>query len=234
MNENNFKEYYYKFLNFNEKERIICSNNRCKSINNFYYPVIISKFQDSTMYSIAPDYFEKLKEIIIEEKDIKYNLFEFFQKHKMYFSIQDMYRMFKNNNSNTDISNVIELDNKYKEQYFNSFEHSNDIIYKQEKWEKIIKYQYLNGIIEDNKFVSVGFVSNIDENGANIVIQTKDKYRNRGYGKAIVEKISRDLLEDNIIPIYWVNKENKASIQLAESIGFKKEADEIVVKLITE
>lgn len=139
------------------------------------------------MYSIAPDYFEKLKEIIIEEKDIKYNLFEFFQKHKMYFAIQDMYRMFKNNNSNIDISNVIELDNKYKEQYFNSFEHSNDIIYKQEKWEKIIKYKYLNGIIEDN-----------------------------------------------IIPIYWVNKENKASIQLAESIGFKKEADEIVVKLITE
>ena len=67
--------------------------------------------------------------------------------------------------------------------------------------------------------------------GANIVIQTKEKYQNKGYGTAVVEKISNDLLENEIIPIYWVNKNNKESIKLANKVSFKVKASEIVVKI---
>lgn len=93
-----------------------------------------------------------------------------------------------------------------------------------------MKNIYINGIIKDNKIVSLGFVSNIDCGGANIVIQTVEGYRNNGYGKKIVEKISRDLLRDGVLPIYWVNEKNTCSIKLAESIGFKTEAMEIVAR----
>ncbi|MBO4293389.1 MAG: GNAT family N-acetyltransferase [Clostridia bacterium] len=227
-----FKKYYYNFLEYKGHENIIYSNNRKKDINNFYYPVIIANYKDKTIYSINPNYFEELKKIHISEKDTKEKILDFFKQCKIDIAIQDMYRMYKKTITNIDISMVTELNDNNKEQYYNSFEHTNDHIYKQKKWETIRKYKYLNGIIEDNKFVSVGFVSNIDENGANIVIQTKEKYRNKGYGKAIVEKISRDLLKHNIIPIYWVNKENKASIKLAQTLDFKKEAEEIVVKII--
>ena len=104
----------------------------------------------------------------------------------------------------------------------------------EKKWKKISDFKYIYGIVRDNKIASLGFVSNIDYNAGNIVIQTKDYYQNRGYGKKIVEKISRSLLKHNIMPIYWVNIENKASIKLAEDIGFKKQCTEIVVKSNTK
>ena len=47
------------------------------------------------------------------------------------------------------------------------------------KWDRISKFKYLSGIIEDNKIVSMGFVSNIDFKYANIVIETKKGYRNK-------------------------------------------------------
>lgn len=231
MNENNFKEYYYNFLEFKGHKNIICSDNREKGINNFYYPIIIANYNDKIIYSINPNYYEELKKIIIGEKDMKEKIFAFFKQRKIDIVVQDMYRMYKKNNANIDISIVKKLGEANKEQFFNSFEYSNDNIYKQKKWEIIKKCKYINGIIKDNKFVSVGFVSNINENGANIVIQTKEEYRNKGYGKLIVEKISRDLLKDSIIPIYWVNKNNIPSIKLAESLEFEKGAEEIVIRI---
>ena len=65
----------------------------------------------------------------------------------------------------------------------------------------------------------------------NIVIQTKEKYKNNGYGKTIVERISRDMENDQIIPIYWVDVKNKASFELARSLLFEIMAEEIVVKV---
>lgn len=94
----------------------------------------------------------------------------------------------------------------------------------------MLKNTYINGIVRDDKIVSLGYVSNKNIYGANIVIQTLDDYRGKGYGKMIVEKISRDLLKDGIMPIYWVNENNPASLRLAESIGFKTMALEIVAK----
>ena len=129
-----------------------------------------------------------------------------------------------------DISKVMKIDENVKKEYFNSFEHHNDIEYKENKWKKIKKMKYIYGILENEEIASMGFVSNIDYNFANIVIQTKEKYQNKGYGKRIVKKISENLLDDEILPIYWVNTENKYSIKLAKSIGFNEETLEIVVR----
>ena len=140
--------------------------------------------------------------------------------------------MIKTKKSDIDISEVVLIDEKYKEEYCNSFERHNELEYKEKKWNKIKFYKYINGIIKDAKIVSLGFVSDINYNGANIVIQTKEKYGRKGYGRAIVEKISRDLLKNDIIPIYWVNTENKASMQLAKHLDFEEFSTELVVKLI--
>lgn len=193
-------------------------------------------YNNKIIYSISPKYYPELK-IIIEndnprnKEEIKNVLNKYFKYKKEKINIQEMFRMTKNEKINVDTADVINIKEENKEEYFNSFDYHQEKIYKENKWKQIKRYKYLNGIVKDGKIVSLGFISNVDYNGANIVIQTKEKYQNKGYGTAIVEKISNDLLENEIIPIYWVNKNNKESIKLANKVGFKVKASEIVVKI---
>lgn len=234
---NEFEDYYYQFLDYKENENIVYSKNRESKVNVFYYPIIVSFYKNKIIYSISPKYYDDFK-IYMNNKKLKDKneiinfLNQFFENKKENIVIQEMKRMIKTKRSNIDISKVVKIDEKYKREYFNSFERHNELEYKEEKWSKIKDYNCVNMIIEDDKIVSLGFVSNINYNGANIVIQTKEKYRNNGYGKAVVEKISRDLLKENKIPIYWINIENTASMELAKSLEFEEMATEFVVKLI--
>ena len=66
---------------------------------------------------------------------------------------------------------------------------------------------------------------------ANIVIQTEEEYRNKGFATKIVEKISRKCLQKGIIPIYWVNKDNQSSKNVAKKEGFKLLSKEIVLSI---
>lgn len=189
MREDKFKEYYYKYLNYADKEMIVCSEYRDKNINGNLYPVIVALFENKIVYSISPNYFKELQEILLKKQDIceKQQIIEvlndYFLSKKMKVSIQIMLRKVKMKEIKLDISNVVDLDKNTKEAYFNSFEKNKNIDYMENKWQKMQKYKYIKGIIKDNKFVSVGFVSNIIENAANIVIQTKDKYKGNGYAK---------------------------------------------------
>lgn len=234
---NEFEDYYYQYLDYKENENIVYSKNRESKVNVFYYPIIVSFYKNKIIYSISPKYYDNFK-IYMNNKKLKDKneiinfLNQFFENKKENIVIQEMKRMIKTKRSNIDISKVVKIDEKYKREYFNSFERHNELEYKEEKWSKIKDYNCVNMIIEDDKIVSLGFVSNINYNGANIVIQTKEKYRNNGYGKAVVEKISRDLLKENKIPIYWINIENTASMELAKSLEFEEMATELVVKLI--
>ena len=66
---------------------------------------------------------------------------------------------------------------------------------------------------------------------ANIVIQTEEEYRNKGFATKIVEKISRKCLQKGIIPRYWVNKDNESSKNVAKKAGFKLLSKEIVLSI---
>ena len=89
---------------------------------------------------------------------------------------------------------------------------------------------YCFGILNDDntEFVSIGYVSDIHYNAGNIIIYTIDNFRNNGYGKAIVSAICKECRINNIIPIYWVEKNNYSSIKLASAVGFKINNKEIV------
>lgn len=196
----------------------------------------MTMYNNKIIYSISPKYYPELK-IIIEndnprnKEEIKNVLNKYFKYKKEKINIQEMSRMTKNEKINVDTADVINIKEENKEEYFNSFDYHQEKIYKENKWKQIKRYKYLNGIVKDGKIVSLGFISNVDYNVGNIVIQTKEKYQNKGYGTAIVEKISNDLLENEIIPIYLVNKNNKESIKLANKVSFKVKASEIVVKI---
>lgn len=228
-----FEKYYYKYLGCDNKINFLCSKNDDFKVNGFIYPMIYSNYKEDKICSLSDKYYEVIKNVLKENKniiDVERYLKDFFTKKDKNFIIQRMKRMSKIKDANISISEVICINEEHKKLFFNSFIYNKDEEYKQLKWEKLLKNTYINGIIKDNKIVSLGFVSNIDCGGANIVIQTVEGYRNKGYGKRIVEKISRDVLKDGILPIYWVNEENTCSIKLAESLGFETQVLETVVR----
>ena len=66
---------------------------------------------------------------------------------------------------------------------------------------------------------------------ANIVIQTEDEYRNKGFATKVVQKIAEECLKNGLIPIYWGNKNNIPSRRVAENAGFKLLSKEMVVSI---
>ena len=59
---NEFEEYYYQYLDYNGNENIVCSKNRERKVNIFYYPIIISFYKNKIIYSISSNYYDELKE----------------------------------------------------------------------------------------------------------------------------------------------------------------------------
>jgi len=84
-------------------------------------------------------------------------------------------------------------------------------------------------ILDRNHIVSTGMVSDIYENGGNIVVYTSPKYRGKGMGKEVVKACVNWCIKREVIPIYLVEKNNSSSIGLSESLGFKKIHDEWLI-----
>lgn len=56
---------------------------------------------------------------------------------------------------------------------------------------------------------------------AEVYVYTKSEARGRGWGKAVVSAVCAELIRNGLHPLYVVHEQNTASIQLAESLGFK-------------
>ncbi len=54
-----------------------------------------------------------------------------------------------------------------------------------------------------------------------IAVNTRPQFRRQGWGRSVVAALSQYLLDSGRTPLYVVTEENAASIQLAESVGFR-------------
>lgn len=54
-----------------------------------------------------------------------------------------------------------------------------------------------------------------------IAVNTRPQHRRQGWGRSVVAALSQHLLDSGRTPLYVVSEENAASIQLAESVGFR-------------
>lgn len=55
---------------------------------------------------------------------------------------------------------------------------------------------------------------------AEIAVRTRPDYRQRGFGRAVVNALSAHLLKHGRTPLYAVNPQNTPSVQLAQHVGF--------------
>lgn len=56
---------------------------------------------------------------------------------------------------------------------------------------------------------------------AEIAVNTRPQHRRQGWGRSVVAAMSQHLLDGGRVPLYVVADDNTASIQLAESVGFR-------------
>ncbi len=84
-------------------------------------------------------------------------------------------------------------------------------------------------VLKKDEIASSAYISDIDYQGANIAVGTGLNFRRKGYGKAVVSHAAEWCFSHGYQPIYLADINNKPSIKLAESLGFREMSREVVV-----
>jgi len=240
-------KYYHDFLDIDKSKKInncyyISTTNRNKVLNKeYYYPLIIAKYNNKRYISVSDKHSQEFLKYIknydilnLSEKNIYELINNYFKNIFNLFKIKTMYRLYKDKKIKIDNNNSMLLSENTKEYFLNTGKKSINKEYKEKMWNEM-KYLIDNDLVyivpRDKKIVSMAYISDTYNNGANIVVNTDEKYRNLGYGKNTVTMVVNTTIDKKYLPIYFVNKENVSSIKLAESLGFKYISEEIVLCL---
>lgn len=189
------------------------------SVSKKYYDVILKNIKNIDFTLLSNN------EIISIFQSIFSNILENFE-------VKEMYRMCKDTKLNISNNNAVILNNYTKKYFINTGKKANYINFKEKKWSQlkyILDSEMIYIVPIDNKIASMAFTSDIYNIGANIVVSTNKEYRKKGYGKSAVAALTNSILENQLLPIYFVNVNNEASINLAKSLQYEKMALEIVV-----
>ncbi|WP_202708826.1 GNAT family N-acetyltransferase [Sporosalibacterium faouarense] len=240
-------DYYCKYLGINildlSKGNIIFScNQRNEPISGSHFQhLIITEIDGKQIFSISPKYYNGFKKHILKYKENKLEgvnklkpfLQSFFENKLKKHQIRKMYRLTVNKDEMIDIPSSLAIQ-LTKEILMDNIKDKDriekDRIWRRKKTEVEDGRQYT--ILDDGKITCWCKVSDIDFDGGNLAVWTSPKYRRRGYGKQVTLDAVKWCFRNNVIPIYWVDSTNVASINLAKGIGFKVMSEEIVVSSI--
>lgn len=65
-----------------------------------------------------------------------------------------------------------------------------------------------------------------------MVVYTSPEFRYKGFGKKLVIEASKWCFRNGLLPIYLVECNNNASINLAKNVGFVNQSEEIIVSTV--
>jgi len=240
-NKEKFWDYYYKYLGIenetlNRNQFIFESIQRDKPINTWYLQhLIAANINGNVIFSISPTYFKAFEEYMVLYKPeslekLKITLNEFFSQRIESFGIRNMYRLTREDfDYKTSKENFVQK--LTKDILMNSLREKNleeqNKVWNRKKKEVEEGRQYV--ILHNEKIVSYCKISDIDYCGGNLTVWTAPEYRNKGYGKKVVKEAVKWCFENGIVPIYWVDSTNIASLNLSKSLGFKIYIEELVV-----
>lgn len=189
--------------------------------------------------SVSPKYYdvvlESIKDIdftMINNNEIISILQNIFSNILDDFEVKEMYRMCKDTKLDISNSNAVLLNADTKQYFMNTGNKASDVSFKEKKWKQlkyIVDTEMIYIVPNDNKIASMAFTSDIYDKGANIVVSTNEEQRKKGYGKMAVVSLTNSILDKEFLPIYFVNVNNEASINLAKSLEYKNMSSEIVV-----
>ena len=208
---------------------------RDKPINkDYYYPFIKSLYQSKQIISVSPQIYRVAYAGLSIDK-ISYLSLKKLEKLFPEVNKKSFYR-YSFDNKIDNISNSTQiLQDKHKEFFMQSGKNLNPV-FKEEKWLKLkenIVQQNMFVELCDNKIVSSCKISDIYCGAANLYVYTDEKYRNCGFGKKVVSMAVKICFERGLLPVYFVEKNNIASVKLVTSLGgrlFSEEECFCVVK----
>ena len=206
-----FAKYYSRYLALDAGRDIhnclVCpSPDRDTLLNrNFAYKIIITDYSGKRIVSVSPSISENIINIICTAIiDCSFeDILQLGQLHETGYRISMMYRMTLNRNKS-----LINVWRSQAAEYISEYK----------------KY-----VIRDSgNIVSYCKVSNIDYGYGNIVVWTDEKYRRKGYARELLFRIILMCESEGIVPVYIVDSQNSASIELAKSFGFETVQTEII------
>ena len=241
-----FDKYYREYLGLTQGEsehEILPAERRAKPVAFFYQHHLISTvIDDRLVHSVSPKLAKKFRKLIGNDlctsistglvRDIDNIMFEILPH--LFYNPMRMHRMTLNSRDSLqeqDNLSVTAFTEDLKPLLLKHFSQRGmkfSEFYWNARITAIQEGRYF-GIIKNDEIVATSFISDIDSGGGNIVVSTKPKYRNKGYGKAVVAKATKWCLENEIRPIYLVAIGNTPSVKLAEGLGFETMSEEIVV-----
>lgn len=227
-----FEEYYNGFLGVNKNEitehMVFECEYRDMPLNNkYFYPIIISKFNDSMICSCSSKFasickrsfegtIESISNIleIMNINDNKYRL----RKMRRY-SIESPYVLY-------DTKAKVLTEDIIRKVNFQGIEDKENYIRRKEN---ILQEKRQFFILKDDNIAATAFISEVYSSGCNIVVYTSPNYRKKGYGKEVVKACINWCHQNNLLPIYLVEEENANSIKLVESLGLELKSYEWII-----
>ena len=231
-----YSNYYKNYLGIaNSSDSLIKCEQREKPLTRIYFQdIIITKFQEKLFFSVSPLLFDEFQKKFEYRKfsNLSNNLEIQLQKHflkKKDLLVRRFYRMIFPTNRNIGNSNARRIQISDKDFIFSIFKKELTAEKKKKMWESLIKKDRFFILIKNNSLCAQSNISDIIFTAGNIVVYTYPNFRNLGYGKEVVKKSVLWCKKNNILPIYWVDVKNIASVKLAENLGFVIMNEEIVV-----
>lgn len=237
-----FNKHYNQYIGNNLEEistRVYLSkcDRRDQPICTWYFHKVICTVDDEkTIFSIGPEFYETFKIFIKDKYDDLRSLEgchtvinNFSNKYKIDAKTSKMYRLsiFDEIDITGNKSHVLT-----KKIILNAHKAiSDDALHnllERKKDELDTGRQCV--ILDGENIVSWAKISDIDFDGANIAVWTSADKRKFGYGKEVVMRLSHWCQKNNFVPIYLVDVENLASLNLAKSLGFQVLKEEVILR----
>lgn len=246
-----FEEHYSQYLGFDindDRQIVVCHSPLRDKIESFRVPLITAGVnKKQRVFSVSHDLMQLMGAVVLKQRGNDLSEIEWCQRiddllfgHFYTFHIHRFQRMTVESetlvNPGLDVNIVTKLtegelkllQNNKKKAFDTRGEKRREQMAERDR--KIVSDGRYFAVLLDGSIASRASVDPVECGGGNIGVVTEPKYRGKGYGRAVVFQATNWCLENNIIPIYWVDMTNTTSVKLAEDLGFEKMSEEIIVK----
>lgn len=206
-----------------ELEELVLSGDSCIAI-----PIEIFRSEDneikitvySSFYKIAEEFVSKFKDDPLDANALNWlddELYAIAEELGYEHCADDIHYVCEYESNNTEIpwnTSIAKIINNY----IDIADYNTELI------DDIIIDDIAAVVVENNKVVAIACANDVsfDDDSIELFVETDEKYRGRGYGTAVVAKLTEYYLKNNIGVRYKCAKNNIASVRLAEKCGFRK------------
>lgn len=231
-----FKQYYEGYLGIKANKKvketmIVESEYREIPLNRkYFYPIIVTEYNGSMIYSSSSKFFNLCMGNFDGTIDSVHNLLEILHRRSKDYRLRKMRRYSLDEDLIMQYDSIAEVltEDNIRNIRFNIM---NDRVEYIKRKKVILNEKRQFAVILDDRIVSTAFISDIHNNGCNIVVFSDVNYRRNGYGEEVVKACINWCVKNNLVPIYLLEESNIGSIKLAESLDLELKSQEWIISI---